>query len=208
MAKSSYGFVILSAIWWIFAISIYMNNSEADILYFFNSKHSETWDKWVPVITRGGEIYFILPFLLWIYLGFGYQLKNYPLLLTVIIAALLPSVCTNLLKSYFNHPRPLTVFATEEWWHIVPGYVNNYMKSFPSGHATGVFACMSIGAYLSQNRTWVWTLLFFLIAVIVAFSRLYLMQHFWLDILCGSFVGTWVSNLVLYFYHHSKYNQL
>jgi len=57
--------------------------------------------------------------------------------------------------------------------------------SFPSGHAAASFAFASaVGAYGKKYRPWAYAL-----AVIIAFSRLYLYLHFASDVLAGAAIG-------------------
>ncbi|HWY36960.1 MAG TPA: phosphatase PAP2 family protein, partial [Bacteroidia bacterium] len=73
--------------------------------------------------------------------------------------------------------------------------------SFPSGHATAAFAlffCLAFFAGKSSSKA-----LYFLLALTVAFSRVYLSQHFFEDITAGSFIAVFFSSLVCYFFYLS-----
>lgn len=57
--------------------------------------------------------------------------------------------------------------------------------SFPSGHTGAAFAAAS-ALYFSKNRLWLPSLM---LAVLIAFSRLYLYVHYPSDILAGALIG-------------------
>lgn len=84
--------------------------------------------------------------------------------------------------------RPKVVF---EQLHIainlVPGIEVYGSNSFPSGHATSIFAIFTCLACTSKHQ--VAKLVLLLIAVVTAFSRVYLSQHFLEDALVGSLIG-------------------
>ena len=67
--------------------------------------------------------------------------------------------------------------------------------SFPSGHTGASFAAVS-ALYFSRSRLWMPSLI---LAVLIAFSRLYLYVHYPTDILAGALLGImtgWAGNLV------------
>lgn len=66
-------------------------------------------------------------------------------------------------------------------------------NSFPSGHATSAFAVFTCLALLTKNSYL--KIIFFIIAVIAAFSRTYLSQHWLVDVTIGSLIGTIAATL-------------
>ncbi len=83
------------------------------------------------------------------------------------------------LKDIFRRARPSTLCGTD--------------FSFPSGHATIAFASATILAEFDKKRKWG----YFLVAVLIALSRIYLQCHFLLDIAGGSVMGFMISKLLL-----------
>ena len=82
------------------------------------------------------------------------------------------------IKSLFRRVRP--VYQGERPFHLrIPR-----TTSFPSGHATASF-CGAV--LLSQGTPWAWWL--FLLAAIVAFSRLYVRIHHASDVVGGIVIG-------------------
>ena len=79
-------------------------------------------------------------------------------------------------------------------FHIVSGVHMHSSYSFPSGHAATIFAMCLILAGFTRNKTL--KILFLFIAFLVAFSRVYLSQHFLTDMYAGSFIGILSSVLI------------
>lgn len=71
--------------------------------------------------------------------------------------------------------------------YLVPGVEQHATLSFPSGHSATVFCIGMVLAIILPNRRS--EVLLFSICAVVAFSRIYLDQHFAGDVAVGSFIG-------------------
>ena len=71
----------------------------------------------------------------------------------------------------------------------------NYWNSFPSGHTACAFAIYFCLSMMVKNN-WL-KFFFFFLALLTAFTRVYLSQHFFMDVYGGSLVGAF-SALVAY----------
>lgn len=101
------------------------------------------------------------------------------------------SICKNFI---FNYTRP---FFTFDYYHkhIKIKYVEGVQMvgqySFPSGHATTAFTLFTCLALLTPNK---FLKIFFLfIASLAAYSRIYISQHWLVDIFAGSIVGATIA---------------
>jgi membrane-associated phospholipid phosphatase len=105
----------------------------------------------------------------------------------------LSGIFTQILKrTYFQKsPRPFKYFEDIADLHLVPGVEQLSWKSFPSGHSTTAFAIMICLSIIVKNNFY--KLAFFILAALIAYSRVYLSQHFLTDILAGSFIGTFTG---------------
>jgi membrane-associated phospholipid phosphatase len=108
------------------------------------------------------------------------------------VSFLLSAVTSNVIKYgfYDEVTRPAFVFdwITHTRINRVSDLELHIHNSFPSGHSTQAFAifmCLSFFAVSNLNK-----LLFLAIALLTAFSRVYLSQHWLVDITVGSMVGT------------------
>ena len=109
------------------------------------------------------------------------------------------------LKRTFNHDRP---FMYKEQLGDIPwveGLELHHHLSFPSGHATAAFSmCFALAILLDKK---VWGYAFGLFAILLAYSRVYLSQHFSEDILFGGAIGTITSLLVYHWLYRSPFSQ-
>ncbi len=135
------------------------------------------------------------------YLGDGWVIVGsciilyffYPrMALGLLLMYLLSSGITQLLKHtiFTNWHRPLWFIREAGLTDvlIVPGAELTYANSFPSGHTTAAFALFAgLSLYLREKVN---PLLFLGFAIFVAFTRIYLLQHFLRDTMAGSFIGT------------------
>jgi membrane-associated phospholipid phosphatase len=111
----------------------------------------------------------------------------------------LSSLIAQLLKKlvFADALRPKAFFENSNYAiHMVEGVTLHSYNSFPSGHATSAFSLFCLLSILTKNKTlgYVW----FCLALIASYSRVYLSQHFFGDIYAGSFIGVVVTVAVYY----------
>jgi membrane-associated phospholipid phosphatase len=124
-------------------------------------------------------------------------LRNWWYLTAAMLSSILPSVITQLIKRSIDAPRPLKFFGSADWIHILPHWPRHMEHSFPSGHTCGAFAFFTFLAILLPSRFRAWGLGLFLLAISVAYSRIYLAVHFLADVYVGSLLGTGFTLLVV-----------
>ncbi|WP_309244991.1 phosphatase PAP2 family protein [Clostridium tagluense] len=73
--------------------------------------------------------------------------------------------------------------------------------SFPSGHTTSSFAVAGVLAKYFKD----YTLEFFSLASLIAFSRLYLYVHYPTDVLAGIILGLICSGIIIYVFNKVSY---
>lgn len=107
----------------------------------------------------------------------------------VLFALACGAIITNIcLKNIVARPRPFadTLKPFYDWWVYI-GSPHASKNSFPSGHTTAAMASM-LGAFLcSKKRKFAWG--YFAIALLMGFSRMYLVVHYATDVLAGLLAG-------------------
>ena len=72
--------------------------------------------------------------------------------------------------------------------------------SFPSGHTTSSFAVAGVLAKYFKE----YAIEFFSLAILIAFSRLYLYVHYPTDVLAGIVLGLMCSMIIIYLFNKQK----
>jgi membrane-associated phospholipid phosphatase len=180
------------------AFFILLQYNKLDIHLFINTMVNKS--EWLNVFFR----YFT-------HIGDGFGVAVLSLLLLFInirlslasfISFSIASIISTILKySFFkDFNRPSFVF---EWEHthslqLVEGVKMNIHHSFPSGHTTAAFAAYIVLA-LYLKPTWA-KLLCLIVACLVGFSRMYLSQHFLMDVTAGAAIGSLMAFIIAHFF--------
>lgn len=152
---------------------------EFDFLNFLQTLHNPFLDKFMVFITSLGDmgiIWILISIVLFIYP------KTRKIGLIAGISIILDIVlCNGLLKNLFGRIRPCDINTSVQL--LIPRPTD---YSFPSGHTSISFAVVS-ALYLSKaTKLWRPSLI---IAILIAFSRMYLYVHFPSDIIGGICLG-------------------
>lgn len=157
-----------------------------------NQYHNPIADQFFKWITRFGEFAFIAPVIVLLFI-----VRRRVWAITVGVNSLITLVFTYCAKHYiFPHTkRPLGYFGDLPTIHLVDGVNVHHHDTFPSGHTMAAFAVFMFLAF--NMKGWAKHLCL-LIAFCVGASRIYLFQHFALDVISGAMMGS-----VIAFFAHS-----
>jgi membrane-associated phospholipid phosphatase len=158
--------------------------SRADIHLWLNRFHSQFFDIFFKYITElGNGICLIFLLIIMCFTKFRYGLL-------LVVVFLVSGLVVQLLKHFvfYDIARPLMMFQTFTSFHWVEGVKRLCCHSFPSGHSATAFGFYSCFAMISKKK-WI-KIAMFVLACLVAYSRVYLSQHFLIDIMAGSLIGT------------------
>ena len=114
------------------------------------------------------------------------------------------ALSTQVLKHIINAPRPLIWFGInmpDVELPLVEGVRMNSWFSFPSGHTTSFFALAFVVSILftksqeprDKRISTIVQITLFILAAIGGYSRIYLSQHFTLDVYAGILVGILIT---------------
>lgn len=160
--------------------------------------HTRFLDVVIPTFTNLVDWlpYLVVLLLLFYRAGWATFLASNLLLSTLIVQPIKHILCA---------PRPLTWFAKnmpDVSLPLVEGVRMNYWLSFPSGHTTTFFVLFfTLSIILCADDVKgknILSFICFLCASFGAYTRIYLSQHFALDIFAGILIAV-CSTLVLYF---------
>ncbi|MBS1614755.1 MAG: phosphatase PAP2 family protein [Bacteroidetes bacterium] len=192
-------FVFPFLVWVLIGGILLLVFNKSQLFLSINRHHNEFLDVLMRGLTFMGDgagIVVVLLLLMWLFPA----CRNRWYVLAAVSCTVFPTLLIQLIKSLAQAPRPLEFFKLEllqnpSWLHIRPEWPHLYQRSFPSGHSGGVFSlCCFLSMMLPFRRRW-FGLLLLLFACAVAYSRLYLAAHFYLDIFVGSLIGASVSAL-------------
>ncbi|MGZ3944269.1 MAG: phosphatase PAP2 family protein [Mucilaginibacter sp.] len=126
--------------------------------------------------------------------------------LIVATAFAVTSISAQIIKYIFDAPRPKLYFKDQlANIHFVKAVEILSYNSFPSGHTITAFMLAVLATYWSRNKAL--GPLFLLIAILVGYSRMYLSEHFFEDVVPGSVIGVILTVIWLYWLDSRKFIQ-
>jgi membrane-associated phospholipid phosphatase len=156
-------------------------------ILFFNSLHTPLFDQLFKYTTQLAEAPMLFLIII-VAIRFSYgkgMLLGLNVLLVFGITALLKTLV------FADHVRPAVFFEGKTQLNFVQGVEIYRYHSFPSGHTSSAFALFFMMSLLVKNKKW--APLFFLAALLVGVSRVYLLEHFFNDVYVGSIVGMFTT---------------
>ena len=164
-----------------------------------NQHHNALFDVFFQYGTYLGDGIIYIPLL--VYCIFFHRAFIIPAILSILICLFL----THFLKRvvFPDALRPISLEAQHIVIHKIKGLYINRVNSFPSGHTATAFSTALVLTSVIKNRRWALLLLIF--PFLVAYSRVYLAQHFVTDVLGGMLIGIvtallslWLEPIVLH----------
>jgi membrane-associated phospholipid phosphatase len=157
--------------------------SKSELHLHFNSFHKVLFNHFFYLLTFLGDGWTAIIISI-ILLFFSYRFA----LITVLSFALGSGITQSLKHFVFNnHVRPVKFFEGNRLLYLIPGVDMNSYYSFPSGHSTTAFAVYFCLALFVSRKWMKFGLL--VLTLLIAYSRVYLSQHFFVDVYAGSMVG-------------------
>lgn len=170
----------------IIALVILLCFDKASIHLWFNQFHCGFCDWFFKMVTFGGDGIFVTIVAVFL------LLKKIRYSMFIGLGGIFTLVLINFLKRivFSDYLRPSAYFQRMEpevIIRLVPEYNVHSLYSFPSGHtAAGFMLFLSLAIIF--KKSWV-SFLFLMAALLVGYSRIYLSQHFFVDVYFGSLAG-------------------
>ncbi|MDH5368095.1 MAG: phosphatase PAP2 family protein [Cyclobacteriaceae bacterium] len=160
---------------------------KGEIVILINSVNTPTTDLFFKYVTYIGDGILFVPLIL------GLLFVRYSYAIIGAIIAVSHGLLLSLLKKviFKGAPRPTAFFEDTSMLHFIEGVKVHTSNSFPSGHTATAFAFCLFLTYLFNKKSW--GTLFLFLAIMAGLSRLYLLQHFYIDVVVGGLIGSGVS---------------
>ena len=166
---------------------IYFGKEESHLM--INNFHSDISDFVFKYITYLGDgVLFAILIFVFLFVRLKWSLLLF-------FSAIFTLLTVFISKKYLFHgfPRPFKYFEGTKVLHLVDGVEMYTMNTFPSGHTITAFAIFTILIFVVKNK--VLQNLFVHMAILIAFSRVYLSQHFMIDVFFGAIIGVCIAVL-------------
>ncbi len=161
-----------------------------DLHIYLNQYHTDFSDVFFKCITVFGNG------LSFVFAGMIFLLFSFRRSFIIISSGILAGLVVQFLKRiiFTDVLRPSVVLEDVAVLHVIEGIKLHTYYSFPSGHSATIFAlCFSLAIFTQRK---VLKLALFCLAGLVAYSRIYLSQHFLIDVYAGSVIGV-LSGLLM-----------
>lgn len=175
------------------ALTLKLLYTKEQLFLTVNLNHSSYADYFFKMMTHVGDgLMFIAIVILLLFV-------EYRKALLAFFVYIISSQVAQFLKRvvFENVPRPKKYFEGIQDLHFVDGVQIHNMMSFPSGHTTSAFALAAFLTIISKNKKI--GFVYLLVALLIGYSRMYLAQHFYEDVLMGSIIGVLSAFITYYF---------
>lgn len=176
-------FLVLYLIVLIGAGAVLLLFEKPQIHLYINRNHSLPADYFFKIFTNFGDG--LVP----VFIGTVLLFFSFRKALLLGISTAFAGILAQVLKRFVftSEVRPKVYFEKVADLYFVPGVEIHSWHSFPSGHTATAFSMFFILAMFIPQK---WTkILFFSAAILIAYSRMYLSQHFLIDVYFGSLIG-------------------
>jgi membrane-associated phospholipid phosphatase len=125
-----------------------------------------------------------------------FYFKRKKMAIALLSSFLISGIAVQLIKNLVSSPRPKLYFESGTYLNFIDGVTLTGYAGFPSGHTATAFAIAIVLACMLKNKKW--QLLILMATALIGYSRIYLAQHFLLDVIAGALLGTISGVLALY----------
>jgi membrane-associated phospholipid phosphatase len=131
---------------------------------------------------------------------FYFKKKQYAF--AILHSFFISGIVVQLIKNSIGSPRPKLFFEAGQYLYFIDGISLANNSSFPSGHTATAFGIATVLVLVLKNKSWQPHIL--IAAVLVGYSRIYLAQHFLLDVMVGGLIGCTLGIAAFYFAKNIK----
>lgn len=156
---------------------------------WINGHHTPILDDFFKTITNLGDGIIFLPIAAFtLFVGFRYFIA---LAVSAAVHGLIVSLFKHVLFHGAERPRS---FLNPDLLHFVPGVHVHSINTFPSGHTATAFCAAMAITLITKNR--IIGVITLTLSLLIGYSRIYLAQHFLMDVVAGGVVGSVTTFLI------------
>jgi membrane-associated phospholipid phosphatase len=183
--KNQFTFSLYS--WFVLALILCaLITKKGDDVLFINGMHTPLLDGLARAVTNFGDGLIFLPVFI------GTLFIRFRFTIAAALICLISGVVSSLFKKilFADMLRPKNIISND-LLYFVPGVDVHGVHSFPSGHTTTAFCAAIFLALVTRNQ--IVGFICLVCALLVGWSRIYLVQHFLIDVAAGALLGTTVT---------------
>ena len=169
--------------------------TQKEIFFWVNSLHTPFQDTFCRYYTYVGDGLFCV--VVSVLLALRKRLDGLAMLLSYALSGISVQIMKQLVFTHYQ--RPWKIWAGTGEIYLVPGFKPYQNNSFPSGHTTTAF-CMFLMLTIISRKKNIGPVFLFL-ALLVAYSRIYLSQHLFMDVYAGSMLGVLFTIGIYYYFY-------
>ena len=173
-------------------LPIILMTKKHETLLMINGFNNNLLDQLMYHITRLPELFFIVFIII---LSAFFERKTF---MAAVVAMSLCGISIVIFKQiiFSDFERPFAWLSQNKInYHQVAGISLHSNGSFPSGHTMSAFCALALAGFISKNGFVQFFL--FILACASAYSRVYVAQHYLVDVYAGALIGYFYA---LFFY--------
>lgn len=173
---------------------------KGELVLWVNARHSPVLDVFFKYTTElGNGLLFVVIVLILLLVRFKYAVAG------ALSFGITGGLVQFLKRQVFTDwHRPVKYLEGMEL-HTVDGVKVMHHFSFPSGHSATVFAMFTLLTIIITNKKL--GIPAFMLAALGALSRVYLVQHFYVDIYVGSITGVVITTVIFIVFSRTRWYQ-
>lgn len=124
--------------------------------------------------------------------------------LMVLSSYAISGIIAQVLKYFVIEARPAIYLKDSSYRYFIDDVTLHNLHAFPSGHTASAFALAGVLSFAAKNKSY--SILYLVAAMLVGYTRIYLAQHFLVDVVAGAVIGVlsaiicWISFEKLFAY--------
>lgn len=184
MKKEKNLFIILWVLFLLITGALLLFIEKGDAVLWWNERRHILLNNYFAYTTWLGDGIMLVPFVIILLLFVSYYRAINLAFISIFILLFSQGLKRTLFSGW---PRPTAYFPEGTEWNFVEGVKVATSNTFPSGHTTAAFAMFFFASIMVKNP--IWRVILFIAALSAGLSRIYLLQHFLIDVFFGSILG-------------------